>query len=82
MTDSVITQVVEKMSHLPNHLQVKILEYVENLQVSNTRGIPGRQLLRFAGTIPIEELDLMEKAVESDCERLCLWRDVPIPPCR
>ncbi len=29
-------------------------------------GVPGKQLLRFAGTIPCEDLQLMAQAIEVD----------------
>ena len=33
-------------------------------------GTPGKQLLRFAGSIPPEDLKLMQEAIEQDCERV------------
>jgi hypothetical protein len=39
--------------------------------VAHTRqGVPGRQLLRFAGAIPPDDLDLMRQAIEADCEQV------------
>jgi hypothetical protein len=32
-------------------------------------GVPGASLLRFAGTISIEDLDAMTQAIEQGCER-------------
>jgi hypothetical protein len=34
------------------------------------RGTPGQQLLRFAGSIPLDDLQLMGEAIEQDCERV------------
>ena len=33
-------------------------------------GVPGKQLLSFAGTIPAADLKEMEKALEESCERI------------
>jgi hypothetical protein len=33
-------------------------------------GVPGKSLLRFAGTIPPEDLREMEAAIEEACERI------------
>jgi hypothetical protein len=70
LNDTLVTQVVEKLSRLPAELQQKVLEFVETLTVSDQRGIPGRQLLRFAGTIPLEDLQLMRLAIEAGCEQV------------
>ncbi len=32
------------------------------------KGIPGQQLLALAGTIPVADLNLMQQAIEADCE--------------
>ena len=34
------------------------------------RGVPGKTLLRFAGTIPADDLDLMERVIEEECEQV------------
>lgn len=72
MTNTIITQVVEKLNHLPDNLQRKVLEFVETLQVSVQHGVPGRQLLHFAGTIPADDLQLMSTAIEAGCEQVDL----------
>jgi putative addiction module component (TIGR02574 family) len=36
------------------------------------RGVPGRDLLRFAGTIDAESARAMEQAIEEGCERIDL----------
>ena len=33
-------------------------------------GIPGKTLLRFAGTIDREDLDKMAEAIQADCESI------------
>ncbi len=34
------------------------------------KGTPGKDLLRFAGTIPAEDVDEMMRAIEEMCERV------------
>jgi hypothetical protein len=34
------------------------------------RGVPGRTLLRFAGTIPVADALAMEQAVDEGCEKV------------
>ena len=72
MNDTVIAQVVEKLGHLPQNLQRKVLEFTNALTVSVQYGIPGQQLLRFAGVIPFDDLHLMEAVIEAGCEQVDL----------
>ncbi|MFQ4142520.1 hypothetical protein [Chlorogloeopsis sp. ULAP02] len=34
------------------------------------RGVPGRQLLRFAGAIPQDDIQLIREAIEHNCEQV------------
>lgn len=69
MSISIIDEVVEQFKHLPQHLQWQVLEFVRALVQSQMRGTPGQQLLRFAGSIPPDDLRLMREAIQ-DCERV------------
>jgi hypothetical protein len=70
VSNSVISKVVEEMEMLPLDLQQMVLDFVQSLQVTPLRGTPGKQLLQFAGFIPIEELNLMRSAIIASCERV------------
>ncbi len=76
MSNSVISKVVEQMEMLPADLQEMVLdlvlEFVQSLQVAPLRGTPGKQLLQFAGFIPIDELDLIRGAITASCEQVDL----------
>jgi len=57
----------------------RLLDWYENEYASEKptpalsrqpRGVPGTTLLKFAGTIPKEELRLMEQSIDDDCERV------------
>jgi len=34
--------------------------------------VPGKQLLQFAGAIPLDDLELMRQAIEDECEQVDL----------
>jgi hypothetical protein len=70
MNISIIDEVVEQLKIMPQHLQWQVLEFVRALVKLKVRGVPGRQLLRFAGSIPSDDLQLMREAIEQDCERV------------
>jgi hypothetical protein len=70
MSAPIIEQVVEQLKGLPDELQRRVLEFTRALVVSTPHGTPGRELLRFVGTIPKESAELMRQAIEEDCERI------------
>ena len=47
-----------------------MLEFTRALAVSTPHGVPGRQLLRFAGAISLDDVQLMREAIEQGCERV------------
>ncbi len=76
-------QFTDKVFALPPEARQHAEEFVDYLQqkyaptaptqtpsVSRVRGVPGRELLRFAGTIEPDDLILMEKAIEEGCEQV------------
>jgi hypothetical protein len=68
----IIEEVVEQLKVMPQHLQWQVLEFVRALVKAGVRGTPGQQLLRFAGSIHPDDLQLMREAIEQDCE----WVDI------
>jgi hypothetical protein len=70
MNIPIIDEVVEQLKVMPQHLQWQVLEFVRSLVNAEVRGTPGQQLLRFAGSIPSDDLQLMREAIEQDCERV------------
>lgn len=46
--------------------------FVPTSDNSNIRGVPGQQLLQFAGTIHTEDLKLMKQIIEEGCEQIDL----------
>ena len=63
MTTSISDQVIEQLKIMPQDLQYQVLEFARNLTNSKIKGVPGKQLLRFAGSIPKEDLQLLSEAI-------------------
>ena len=59
----------ECVERLPGADQMRVLEYAKSL-ARPRRGVPGRDLLKFAGTISPEDLEVMRLAIEEGCERV------------
>jgi hypothetical protein len=70
MTGSSIAQaILDELRHLDRDQQQRVLDFAQSL-VTKPRGVPGAALLRFAGTIPEEDVRTMEKAIEAGCEQV------------
>ena len=64
-----ISEIVSELNKLDSKKQQKVLEYAKRLGSNNLpRGIPGSAVLKFAGSIDHDELQLMTKAIEDGCE--------------
>jgi hypothetical protein len=72
MDNNIIPEVIETMSCLPRKLQEQALDYIRELKTNHETGISGKKLLRFAGSIPNEDLKMMSEAIEKDCGRVDL----------
>jgi len=70
MNIPIIDEVVEQLKVMPQNLQWQVLEFVRALVNAEVRGTPRQQLLRFVGSIPPDDLQLMRAAIEQDCERV------------
>ncbi|HEX3048588.1 MAG TPA: hypothetical protein VHY08_27815 [Bacillota bacterium] len=69
MTDSTLSEeLLKQLDQLPPESQKKVLEFARALNAINPKGKPGKDLLKFAGTIDSDSLKIMEKAVEYGCE--------------
>jgi len=70
MNSPIVSKVVERLETLPYESQRRVLEFTLALAASTPRGVAGRDLLRFAGVIPMDELHLMRQAIELGCEQV------------
>jgi hypothetical protein len=48
--------------------QRQVLDFARALASARPRGVAGRQLLRFAGAIKPDDLDMISQAIVDDCE--------------
>lgn len=55
---------------LPAEDQRRVLELARALTERRPAGVPGRDLLRFMGTIEKTDMDVMRRAIKEDCERV------------
>jgi hypothetical protein len=69
---SVKGEIIEQLDALPYELQRRVLDFTRALTLSAPKGVPGRQLLHFAGLIQPDDLQVMAQAIEAGCERIDL----------
>jgi hypothetical protein len=60
-TASIKDNLIAQIDKLPYDLQLRVLDFVKGLI---SKGVEGKSLLRFEGTIPADDLQLMSKAIE------------------
>ncbi len=70
MSKNLQSEIGEQLRVLPPDEQRLVLDFARALAVSKIQGVPGKQLLRFAGTIPSEDLKRMSDAIEEGCEQV------------
>ena len=70
MDISIIDKLIEQLKELPQELQWRVLEFTRALAVSTPHGVNGIQYLQFAGTIPLDEVKIMQQAIEQGCEQV------------
>lgn len=66
-TESIKDNLIDQIDKLPHDLQLRVLDFVKAL---TPRGVEGKSLLRFEGSIRADDLQLMSKAIEEGCEKV------------
>ena len=61
------TQILDTLSNLTRIQQTKLLDFIKSLIQTEKNTKPG--ILKLAGSINKEDLKLMEKTIEEDCEK-------------
>lgn len=64
--------ILDQLPYLEFEQQKQVLDFIRALVLTRKRGVPGRDLLRFAGTICAEDLAAMTQAIEEGCEKVDL----------
>jgi hypothetical protein len=68
MTDTFVKDsLIAQIGKLPYDLQLRVLDFVKALAPT---GVRGDSLIRFGGTIPVEDLKAMSQAIERSCENV------------
>jgi hypothetical protein len=61
---------VDQIGRLDYGNQRRVLDFAKALASAGRKGVPGKQLLSFAGVIPPEDLGEMRNAIEEHCEKV------------
>jgi len=72
MSSVVEQQILEQLDALTPDQQRQVLAYMRAIGQQTWAGKPGYLLLPFAGTIPLEDLEEMTRAIEEGCEQIDL----------
>ena len=72
MAMPIASEIYEKVQILPNNFQYQVLSFVRTLETLTQEGTPGKNLLKFAGTIPLEDLNIMRETIKAGCEQVDL----------
>lgn len=62
----------QQLEVLPVNQQRLVLDFARALVATRPQGVPGHNLLAFAGTINKPDLAIMLQAAEEDCEQVSL----------
>ena len=65
-----IQEIVERLDKLNPWQQKQILNYVLSFLGEPIRGTPGKELLKFVGLFPPEDLEQIKRAIEEDCGKV------------
>jgi len=70
MNSEIISEAATQMANLPYNLQKRALNYIKGLTLSDKNGVPGRNLLQYAGFIPPDDLNIMKDVIENHCRKV------------
>jgi hypothetical protein len=68
VTKTVKDEILEEVARMDAPRQQKVLDFARRLTVS--AGTPGRDLVRFVGSIDPADLDAMAHAIQEGCEKI------------
>ncbi len=71
MNTPVLPQTIfEQIKELPEKQQYQVLSFIKSLKTAPLEGVPGKNLLKYAGAIPRDDVEIMRAAIEADCEQI------------
>lgn len=63
-------ELLVQLNRLRAEQQRQVLDFARALATVTPRGVAGRELLPFAGSIAEDDLRVMAEAIERDCEQV------------
>jgi len=71
MNTSILTKTLfDQIKELPEKQQYQVLSFIQSLKAAPMKGVPGKNLLKYAGAISPEDVEIMREAIEADCEQI------------
>lgn len=70
MNSAVEQELREQLERLAPAQQRQVLEFARTLAAAHIRGVPGKTLARFAGTISKDDLATITAAIAQGCEQV------------
>lgn len=67
MDTSIKENLIARVEGLSPDLQRRVLDFAKSLV---PKGVEGKSLLRFEGSIPADDLEQISKAIEEGCEKV------------
>jgi hypothetical protein len=64
MKTTLFTKVAKEFEALPEEQKRRVLEFMQSLRTQRSKGVTGTELLRFAGSIPLVDLETMEQTIQ------------------
>ncbi len=65
-----IQEIEKRLDKLEPWQQKQILNYVLSFLGEPIRGTPGKEMLKFVGLFPPEDLEQIKRAIEEDCGKV------------
>ncbi len=66
------SELLHHLNRLPAAMQCQVLQFTRSLEMTARAGVPGSTLASFAGSIPMDDLSIIEQTIEEGCERVDL----------
>jgi len=66
MNSGIIAEATEQMATLPHDLQKQVLNFIKDLKLSSGSWVAGKNLLKYAGLITPDDLQVMSEVIETD----------------
>lgn len=74
MHNELVLEATKQMTILPYSFQERALQFIKELnkEVASPKktGVSGNKLLKYAGTIAPDDLQIMRDSIASDCSRI------------